>query len=195
LENTQKIVDDGNQVLILLPEVLLATQLIERFRKRLKNCVIAEWNSSLTPKKKAIIWHGVLSGNIDVVVGARSALFLPFKNLKLIIIDEENDSSFKQEEGIVYNARDMAIMKAKIEKIPILLSTATPSAESYYNTILGKYKISINRMNQLHHIGETAPILIVTHPTTKNFLNPAIAEISNLEICINEPVIIKIEEF
>ncbi len=141
LESTQKIVDDGSQALILLPEVLLATQLIERFRKRLKNCVIAEWNSSLTPKRKAVIWHGVLSGNIDVVVGARSALFLPFKNLKVIIIDEENDSSFKQEEGIVYNARDMAIMKAKIEKIPILLSTATPSAESYYNTILGKYKI------------------------------------------------------
>ena len=141
LENTQKIIDDGGQALILLPEILLATQLIKRFRNRLKNCAIAEWNSSLTPKKKAIIWRGVLDGNIDIVVGARSALFLPFKNLKLIVIDEENDNSFKQEEGIIYNARDMAIIKANIEKIPILLSTATPSAESYHNTILNKYRI------------------------------------------------------
>ena len=141
LETAQKIIDARGQVLILLPEILLATQLIERFRKRLKNCIIAEWNSSLTPKKRAIIWHGVLNGNVDVVIGARSALFLPFQNLKLTVIDEEHDNSFKQEEGTIYNARDMAIVRAKIEKFPVLLSTATPSAETHYNAMQKKYTI------------------------------------------------------
>ena len=141
LETAQKIIDNKGQVLILLPEILLATQLIGRFRKRLKNCSIAEWNSSLTPKKRAIIWHGILNGNINVVVGARSALFLPFQRLKLIVIDEEHDNSFKQEEGTIYNARDMAIVRAKIEDFPILLSTATPSAETHYNTMQKKYII------------------------------------------------------
>ncbi len=138
LEIAQQVINNSEQVLILLPEILLATQLVERFKKRLKNCVIAEWNSSLTPKNKAIIWHGVINGEINVVVGARSALFLPFLKLKLVIIDEEHDGSFKQEEGIVYNARDMAIVKANIERFPILLSTATPSVETYYNTSLDK---------------------------------------------------------
>lgn len=139
LEVAQKIIDNRGQVLILLPEILLATQLVERFRKRLKSCTIVEWNSSLTPKKRAVIWNGVLNRNINVVVGARSALFLPFQSLKLIVIDEEHDSSFKQEEGIIYNARDMAIVRAKIEGFPVLLSTATPSAETHYNTVQEKY--------------------------------------------------------
>ena len=141
LEAAQKIIDTGAQVLILLPEVLLATQLIERFKARLKGCAIAEWNSSLSPKKRAVIWHGVLNEKIKVVVGARSALFLPFPKLKLSIIDEEHDNSFKQEEGVVYNARDMAIMRAKFEDFPILLSTATPSVETYYNAIQAKYEL------------------------------------------------------
>ena len=139
LETAQKIIDSNGQILILLPEILLATQLVKRFRNRLKNCTIAEWNSSLTPKKRAIIWHGVLNRNINVVVGARSALFLPFKSLKLTVIDEEHDNSFKQEEGVIYNARDMAIARAKIEDFPVLLSTATPSAETYHNVIQKKY--------------------------------------------------------
>jgi primosomal protein N' (replication factor Y) len=141
LEAAQKIIDNNGQVLILLPEVLLATQLIERFKTRLKNCNIAKWNSSLSPKKRAIIWHGVLAGKVNIVVGARSALFLPFSNLKLAVIDEEHDNSFKQEEGIIYNARDMAIVRAKIEEFPILLSTATPSVETYYNAMQKKYEL------------------------------------------------------
>nr|WP_323733391.1 primosomal protein N' [Candidatus Bandiella woodruffii] len=141
LETAQKIIDDKGEVLILLPEVLLATQLVERFKTRLKNCNIAEWNSSLSPKKRAIVWHGVLNGEINVVVGARSALFLPFLNLKLAVIDEEHDNSFKQEEGIIYNARDMAIIKAKIEEFPVLLSTATPCVETYHNSMQKRYEL------------------------------------------------------
>ncbi|MFQ3307661.1 MAG: primosomal protein N' (replication factor Y) [Candidatus Midichloriaceae bacterium] len=141
LEIAQKILNSGGQVLILLPEILLATQLLKRFKNRLKSCILAEWNSSLTPKKRAIVWHGVLNEKINIVIGARSALFLPFKNLKLIVIDEEHDTSFKQEEGVIYNARDMSIFRAKAGDFPILLSTATPSSETQYNVTNGKYII------------------------------------------------------
>ena len=133
--------NNNNQILILIPEILLVTQLIKRLKNELNHCTIAEWSSSLTSKIKSAIWRGVLDGNIDVIVGARSALFLPFQNLRIIIIDEENDGAFKQEDSIIYNARDMSVIKASIEEIPIILVTATPSIESYYNVILNKYRI------------------------------------------------------
>ena len=90
-------------------------------------------------RKKKIIWHGVSTNKIKLVLGARSSLFLPFQNLKLLVIDEEHDSSYKQEDGVIYNARDMSILKASIEKFPVLLVSATPSIESYYNYKLKKY--------------------------------------------------------
>ncbi len=93
----------------------------------------AVWHSGITPKKKKIIWSGVSSGKINVIIGARSSLFLPFKNLGIIIVDEEHDQSFKQDEGVIYNARDMAIARANFENIPINLVTAVPSIETYAN--------------------------------------------------------------
>ncbi len=93
-------------------------------------------------KKKEIIWSGVSTGEIKVIIGARSALFLPFKKLGLIIVDEEHDQSYKQEEGVIYNARDMAISRASFEDIPINLVTAVPSLETYENIKKGKYNIS-----------------------------------------------------
>lgn len=141
LDIAQKLIEQNGQVLILLPEIVLTAQLLERFKNRLKNCTIAQWHSSLTPKNRYTIWHGISRGKIQIILGARSALFLPFANLKLIVVDEEHDSSLKQEEGVIYNARDMAILRAKEESMPVILSSATPSLESYFNAINGKYSI------------------------------------------------------
>lgn len=126
------------QILILLPEIVLTSQLVNRVRGQIsKN--LAEWHSGLTPKTRRNNWLNIASGNAQIIIGARSALFLPYKNLKLIIIDEEHDSSFKQEQGIIYNARDMAIILAKFENIPIILSSATPLLETIHHVKSGNY--------------------------------------------------------
>ena len=137
----EKIIYEGNQSLILLPEIGLTGE----FEKKFKNFFgfeAAIWHSKITPKKKKIIWSGLANGKIKVVIGARSALFLPFQKLGLIIVDEEHDQSYKQDEGVTYNARDMAISRASFENIPINLITAVPSIETYENVKKGKYSIS-----------------------------------------------------
>lgn len=138
-----KLIEDtiasGKQVLIILPEILLSIQMKERFKKRIKN-FIHEWHSGLTEAKKTKYWIDVIKGEANLVVGARSALFMPYKNLGLVIIDEEHDNSLKQEEGGCYNARDMAVLRCNIEKIPVILCSATPSIETEYNIKIGKYE-------------------------------------------------------
>ncbi|OEY87137.1 primosomal protein N' [Wolbachia pipientis] len=124
------------QVLILLPEIILTSQLVKRMRLNMPEN-IAEWHSALTPKARRSSWLNIVNGNAKIIIGARSALFLPYKNLRLIIVDEEHDASFKQ--GAAYNARDMAIILAKIEVIPIILSSATPLLETIYNVKSGNY--------------------------------------------------------
>ena len=132
-----EIVNDA-QVLILLPEIVLTSQLVNRVRSQTSGN-IAEWHSGLTPKARRNNWLSIANGSAQIIIGARSALFLPYKNLKLIIIDEEHDSSFKQEQWIIYNARDMAIILAKLENIPIILSSATPLLETIYHVKKGNY--------------------------------------------------------
>lgn len=139
LELLKEIVANGKQVLILLPEILLTAQLIERFRTRL-DFEVLEWHSALTPNRRAQNWKKVYNGSAKVIVGARSALFLPFSELGLIIVDEEHEPSFKQEESGCYHARDMAIARAKINSIPIILSSATPSIETECNIREGRYR-------------------------------------------------------
>ncbi|GFR17620.1 primosomal protein N' [Trichonephila clavata] len=130
---------EGNaQVLILLPEIVLTSQLVNRVRGQISRNLV-EWHSRLTPKTRRNNWLNIASGNAQIIIGARSALFLPYKNLKLIIVDEEHDSSFKQEQGIIYNARDMAIILAKFENIPIILSSATPLLETIHHVKSGNY--------------------------------------------------------
>ena len=134
----KKILDQGKQSLILLPEIGLTGQ----FEKKFRNFFGFEapiWHSKITPKMKKIIWSGLALGEIKVVIGARSSLFLPFKNLGLITVDEEHDQSYKQDEGVIYNARDMAIARASNENIPINLVTAVPSIETYANVKNEKY--------------------------------------------------------
>jgi primosomal protein N' (replication factor Y) len=143
LEVIECVLENGGQVLVLLPEIVLTSQLIQRFAKRF-DFMPCQWHSSLSQKQRYDTWRLIQKGAKEdkasrFIVGARSALFLPFANLQLIVIDEEHDQSFKQEEGVIYNARDMAIVRAKVEGIPVLLSSATPSVETVYNMREGKY--------------------------------------------------------
>lgn len=130
----------GKQVLVMLPEIALSTQIINRFIERFGFEPIV-WNSSVTKAQKKMILRGILSDKVKVVIGARSSLFLPFKNLGLVVIDEEHDDSYKQDDGILYNARDTAIVRSKFDKAQIVLCSATPSIETMYNVEIGKYQL------------------------------------------------------
>jgi primosomal protein N'' len=137
-EVIKKALEQNQQALVLLPEIALTRQIAQRFKDYFGS-EVALWHSSIGDKKKKIIWRGIAENKIKLVLGARSSIFLPFQDLKLIVIDEEHDSSYKQDEGVVYNARDMSILKASIEKFPVLLISATPSVESYFNSKNKKY--------------------------------------------------------
>jgi primosomal protein N' (replication factor Y) len=128
----------GRQVLVLLPEIALTAQWLKRFEDRF-GCTPAAWHSGLTSLERRETWRAIADGRIGVVVGARSALFLPFAELGLIVVDEEHDTSFKQEEGVCYNARDMAVVRARLVAAPIVLASATPSLESVMNVASGRY--------------------------------------------------------
>ncbi len=140
-EALKTILKKGNQGLIMLPEIGLTSQFEKKFIEFF-GFVPAIWHSGISKKNKEIIWSGVATGDIKVIIGARSSLFLPFKKLGIIIVDEEHDQSYKQDEGIIYNARDMAISRASFENIPINLITAVPSIETYENIKKKKYNIS-----------------------------------------------------
>jgi len=140
-ERVKDLINKGFQALILLPEIALTNQFSRRF-KEFFGAEPAIWHSGTTKKNKSIIWKGITEGKIKIVIGARSSLFLPFKNLGIIIVDEEHDVSYKQDEGVSYNARDMAITRASLENIPINLVTSILSIETYNNIINKKYYIT-----------------------------------------------------
>lgn len=131
--------EKGQQSLLMLPEIALSKQIVNRFEERFGSEAVV-WHSAISSQKKHKILLGIMAGTVKIVIGTRSALFLPYKNLGQIIIDEEHDHSYKQDEQILYNARDMAILRSHIEKIPILLGSATPSLETFYNIQNGRYK-------------------------------------------------------
>ncbi len=138
-EAVAETIRSGKQSLILMPEIALTAQFLDRFAMRFGTRP-AEWHSQVTPRKRARTWTAVAKGEASVVVGARSALFLPYADLGLIIIDEEHDPAYKQEDGVHYHARDMAVVRGHIAKIPIVLSSATPSVESEANARRGRYQ-------------------------------------------------------
>ena len=137
-EAVAKALENDKQVLILVPEISLTTQWLERFQKRF-GVRPANWHSGLSLKERVDTWKAIIEGRVKVIVGARSALFLPYTNLGLMVIDESHDHSFKQEDAVNYQGRDMAIVRAKIEHIPLILSTATPDLETMVNVEDGKY--------------------------------------------------------
>ncbi len=131
--------DPTAQVLILLPEIALTQAVIARVAERF-GAQPGEWHSDVAPPARRRVWEAVAHGRCRIVVGARSALFLPFPNLRLIVVDEEHDASFKQEEGFIYHARDLAVVRAKIEEAAVILASATPSLETLRNAETGRYR-------------------------------------------------------
>ncbi len=128
----------GRQALILLPEIALTAQFLDRFAARFGTRP-AEWHSSVGAKRRPPVWHGCAEGSVAVVAGARSALFLPFRNLAVIIVDEEHEAAYKQEDGVSYHARDMAVVRGRIEAAAVVLASATPSIETQVNARAGRY--------------------------------------------------------
>ena len=129
----------GRQALVLLPEIALTAEFLKRVEQRF-GATPAEWHSGATMTERRRVWRMVGQGNAQLVIGARSALFLPFRDLGLIIVDEEHDTAYKQEEGVLYNARDMAVLRAAMCAAQVVLASATPSLETWSNAQAGKYK-------------------------------------------------------
>ena len=148
LEAATKILNQGKQVLIMLPEITLTQEFLKIFRGRFKN-QIGEWHSGLSEGNRKQVWFDILNKKIKLIVGARSSLFLPFADLGLIVVDEEHDQSYKQDEGIIYNARDMAILRAKQLNVACILSSATPSVETFENIVSKKFNRAL--LNERFH--------------------------------------------
>ena len=129
----------GKQALVLLPEIALTEPFLKRFEARF-GCAPVAWHCDLRSSQRRRAWRAIASGEAKVMVGARSALFLPYRNLGLIVVDEAHEPSFKQEEGVQYHARDVAVMRARFEDIPVILSSATPAIESRHMVELGRYR-------------------------------------------------------
>lgn len=153
----------GRQALVLLPEIALTAQWLDRFRARF-GASPAAWHSELAPARRRATWRAVATGEAGVVVGARSALFLPYPDLGLIVIDEEHDAAFKQEDGVVYNARDMAVVRGRLGDIPVVPVSATPSLETLTNIEAGRYA-GLHLPNR--HAGASLPEVSVVDMRTQ----------------------------
>ena len=138
LEAVAECLKQGRQALVLLPEIALTAEFLTRVEQRF-GALPAEWHSGVTVTERRRVWKMVGQGNAQLVVGARSSLFLPFRDLGLVVVDEEHDTSYKQEDGVLYNARDMAVLRASICQAQVILASATPSLESWANADAGKY--------------------------------------------------------
>jgi len=139
LEAVASCLRKGRQALVLLPEIALTAEFLKRVEQRF-GATPAEWHSGVTMTERRRVWRMVGQGNAQLVIGARSALFLPFRDLGLIIVDEEHDTSYKQEDGVLYNARDMSVLRAALCSAQVVLASATPSLETWANAEAGKYK-------------------------------------------------------
>ena len=128
----------GKQALVLLPEIAMTAALMHRFEARF-GVEPVQWHSELTEKQRRLNWHAIAHGEAKFILGARSALFLPYPDLGLIVVDEEHEAAYKQEEGVTYHGRDMAVVRGHLGGIPVILSSATPSLETLYNVQQGKY--------------------------------------------------------
>lgn len=179
------------QVLVLLPEIALTAQWLKRFTARF-GVMPFEWHSDLTGAERRHGWRAISSGEAKVVVGARSALFLPFPALGLIIVDEEHDSSFKQEEGVIYNARDMAVVRARMGEFPVVLASATPSLETVINTETGRYdRLQLPE----RHAGASLPAIGVVDMRSESldrqsWVSPALQKAMTETLADNEQVML-----
>jgi primosomal protein N' (replication factor Y) len=167
----------GRQALVMLPEIALSSQWTERFQRRF-GVAPAVWHSELPSRLRKITWQAVAEGRAPVVVGARSALFLPFPDLGLIVVDEEHEAAFKQQDGVVYSARDMAVVRARLCHAPVVLVSATPSLETVANVDAGRY--AHLRLTSRHAGASMPKVALVdlreTPPERGRFLAPPLIE-------------------
>ncbi|MDB5630357.1 MAG: replication restart helicase PriA [Tardiphaga sp.] len=184
-EAVAEIIKRGEQVLILMPEIALTGQFLDRFALRFGVRPL-EWHSELTPRTRARNWAAVAAGEAQVIVGARSSLFLPYAKLGLIIVDEEHDQAYKQDEGAHYHARDMAVVRASIAKIPVILASATPSVETEVNARKGRYqRVALPSRFGGQHMPQIEAIdLRREGPMRGRFIAPRLAE--NIQIAIDK---------
>ena len=182
-EAVAEVVQRGRQALILMPEIALTGQFLDRFSARFGVRPL-EWHSELTPRTRARNWAAIAAGEAHVVVGARSALFLPYADLGLIVIDEEHDQAYKQDEGAHYHARDMAVVRAHIAKIPVVLASATPSVETEVNARKGRYQRIVlpSRFGGQHMPHIQAIDMRREGPVRGRFVSPPLAEAVRTEI-------------
>jgi primosomal protein N' (replication factor Y) (superfamily II helicase) len=176
-EAIAEIVRRGRQSLILMPEIALTGQFLDRFTRRFGVRPL-EWHSELTPRTRARNWAAIAAGEAAVVVGARSALFLPYADLGLIVVDEEHDQAYKQDEGAHYHARDMAVVRAHIARIPIVLASATPSIETEVNARKGRYqRVALASRFGGQHMPHIEAIDLRREPPSRgHFISPRLAE-------------------
>ncbi len=178
-ERIKKLVSENKQALILIPEIFLTTQFKKRF-EQFFGYEPAIWHSKISQNKKKNIWHSVANNKVKIILGARSSLFLPFKKLGLIVVDEEHDASYKQEESVIYNARDMAIFRGSIENIPVHLITSVPSLETFNNIINKKYKkIEIKNRFKNYPLPKTKVINLNLESLNKRSISNETIEIVN----------------
>ncbi len=178
-ERIKKIIESQKQALVLLPEIFLTNDFKSRFEDFF-GFEPAIWHSKITPKQKRIIWKGLINNQVKILIGARSALLLPFKKLGIIIVDEEHDASYKQDERVIYNARDMAISRAYFEKVPIHLITSVPSLETYNNIQNKKYRhIKISKRYNNNPLPETKIINLNLSKTKKFIAHQTIELVKN----------------
>src|SRR5436190_187056 len=176
-EAASEVIRRGKQALVLLPEIALTSQFLDRFTERF-GVRPAEWHSQLSQRLRARTWTAVAAGEVSVIVGARSALFLPYADLGLIIVDEDHDPAYKQEDGARYHARDMAVVRARGAGIPIVLVSATPAVETEVNAQRGRYtRLHLpERFGGQHIPGIEAIDLRVEGPPRGRFIAPRLAE-------------------
>jgi len=179
------------QVLVLLPEIALTAQWLKRFEDRF-GCTPAAWHSGLTSLERRETWRAIAEGRIGVVVGARSALFLPFADLGLIVVDEEHDTSFKQEEGVCYNARDMAVVRARLVAAPVVLASATPSLESVTNVASGRYgALHLPARHGGNQLAAIAAIDLKRHPPERGrWLSPPVLDAMKKTLAAGEQTLL-----
>jgi primosomal protein N' (replication factor Y) len=165
----------GRQALVLLPEIALTAQWLRRFEQRF-GAPPAQWHSDLTAAERRHAWRAVAAGEVRIVVGARSALFLPYSELGLIVVDEEHDQAYKQEDGVAYQARDMAVLRGHLGHIPVVLVSATPALETLHNVSSGRYGTVLLPDR---HAGATLPKVSVIDlrrdkPARQRWLSPGL---------------------
>ena len=181
----------GRQVLVLLPEIALGAQFLSRFEARF-GAPPAAWHSDLSPRERARVWRGVATGEVRAVAGARSALFLPFRELGLMVVDEEHDGSYKQDDGVCYHARDMAVLRASLEGVPAVLSSATPSLETLANVDRGRYRrLHLPSRHARAALPEIAAVDMTRHgPGRGSWLSPPLLRVLAATLAAGEQALL-----